>query len=144
MPRRRRGQDHAGVLPSAVVALAKVDPMTPLYGPLILNPYKPMVTPSSTTFKTGAHSLEPFGTLGSFDILEVQNPAQACRVQALAFLFGGSQARRGVVPYDCRGLNSYQKHGLTWGVFFGGVLIPRALLFGVCLGSLSLETFKYS
>ena len=36
------------------------DPMVHWYGPLIRNPYKPIITPLKATYKTGAHSSEPF------------------------------------------------------------------------------------
>ena len=42
-----------------VSLIAKVDPIVHWYGLLILNPYKPMLTPLQTTFKIGAHSSEP-------------------------------------------------------------------------------------
>ena len=33
---------------------------SPSMGPLTGNPYEPIIIPLSTTFKTGAHSSEPF------------------------------------------------------------------------------------
>ena len=47
-----------------IVQHPKVDPMVRRYGPLIRNPHKSIITPLYTTYKTGAHSFEPFKEAG--------------------------------------------------------------------------------
>ena len=52
----RQGKEMS---PSHVLE-SNVNPMVPWYGPLVLNPCKPVMTTLGTTFKIGAHSPEPF------------------------------------------------------------------------------------